>query len=128
MHSPMLPSRPYLVRAAYDWILDSKCTPNIVINAHHPLCRIPDEYVEHGEIVLNVSPMAVKNFKISQNKVEFQAFFSGRMFPILVPIEAVIAIYAEETNQGIFDFSFEFEEKVGAIIDNLMKPKNDDNN
>lgn len=106
----MLSNKPYLLRAFYQWIVDSACTPIIVIDALHPNCRIPRDYAEGGEIVFNVSPTAVRDFLISNEFVEFKASFSGVVHIISAPIKAILAIYAEENNEGIF---FDAEEEDG---------------
>lgn len=98
----MLSNKPYLIRAFYEWIIDSRCTPLLVVDASVPRCNVPQEYVENGEIVLNISPDAIRDLKVSPNVVEFKASFSGIAHLISVPVRAVMAIYAEENGQGMF--------------------------
>jgi stringent starvation protein B len=98
----MLSNRPYLLRAFYQWIVDSKCTPILVVDATHPRCKIPQDYVEGDEILFNISPAAIRDYKISNDRVEFNASFSGVIHLISVPVSAVLAIYAEENDEGIF--------------------------
>lgn len=98
----MLSNKPYLIRAFYDWIVDSRCTPLLVVDATQPRCNVPQEYVENGEIILNVSPDAIRDFKVSATLVEFKASFSGIAHLISVPMRAVLAVYAEENGQGMF--------------------------
>lgn len=105
----MLSNKPYLVRAFFEWIVDSACTPYLVANAIYPHCKVPQQYVdENSQITLNVSPEAVRDLKISNEFVEFRASFSGIVHFISVPIKAVLAIYAQENGQGMF---FDFEEE-----------------
>jgi stringent starvation protein B len=112
----MLSNKPYLVRAFYEWIVDSRCTPLLVVDATIPRCNVPQEYVENGEIVLNISPNAIRDLKVSSNVVEFRASFSGIAHIISVPIRAVMAIYAEENGQGMFfDIADEEETDTGWI-------------
>lgn len=106
----MLSNKPYLLRAFYQWIVDSNCTPIIVIDAHHPRSKIPKEYVEDGEIVFNISPVAIRDLKISNELVEFKASFSGVIHLIATPISTILALYAEENGEGIF-FDAEDENK-----------------
>ena len=73
----MLSNRPYLLRAFYQWIIDSNCTPILVIDAHYPRCKIPKDYVEDGEIIFNISPSAIRDLKITNELIEFKASFSG---------------------------------------------------
>lgn len=110
----MLSTKPYLVRAFYEWIVDSECTPHIVINAEFPRCNVPQEYVENGEIVFNISPQAIRDLKINNETVEFRASFSGVIRVISAPVHAVLAIYAEENGQGMF---FDNEEGDDEGID-----------
>lgn len=106
----MISNRPYLLRAFFQWIVDSNCTPILVIDANHPRCQIPQEYAEGGEIVFNISPTAVRDLKMLNNAVEFKASFSGVVHIIHAPIKAILAIYAEENGEGIF---FDAEEEMG---------------
>lgn len=107
----MLSNKPYLIRAFYDWIVDSACTPYILVNAVFPHCKVPKEFVENGEITLNVSPEAIRDLKIAKEALEFRASFSGVVHIIYVPIKAVLAIYANENQQGMF---FDYEEEDAA--------------
>jgi stringent starvation protein B len=108
----MLSNKPYLIRAFYEWIVDSETTPLLVVDATIPRCNVPQEYVENGEIILNISPDAIRDLKVSRNLVEFKASFSGIAHLISVPVRAVLAIYAEENGQGMF-FDSENEENSG---------------
>lgn len=103
----MLSNKPYLIRAFYEWIVDSACTPFLVVNANAPRCKIPLDHVENGEITLNVSPSAVRDFKIGNDVIEFRASFSGTVYLISAPIRAILAIYAQENQEGMF---FDYEE------------------
>ena len=108
----MLSNKPYLIRAFYEWIVDCKCTPLLVVDATQPRCNVPKEYVENGEIILNVSPEAIRDLKIGNSMVEFKASFSGIAHLISAPIRAVLAVYAEENGQGMF-FDLENEAEDG---------------
>lgn|SRR3990167_2421676 len=99
----MLSNKPYLMRAFYDWIVDNGWTPVIMANAQAHRCQVPPEFIEHGEVVLNISPTAVRDLKINQEFVQFKASFSGVIYFLSMPVQAVIALYADEDNsQGIF--------------------------
>ena len=97
----MTPSRPYLIRALNEWILDNNCTPYVVVNADLEGVNVPEQYVKDGQIVLNISPGAVRNFAVSNEAVEFSARFGGVPTQVYVPIVAVLAIYARENGQGM---------------------------
>ena len=100
----MSSSKPYLIRALYDWIVDNDLTPHILVNAEMQGVQVPLEYVESGRIILNISPSAVQNLQLSNDWIHFEARFSSQTFRILIPIGAVIAIYAHENGHGmVFD-------------------------
>ncbi|EKD55352.1 MAG: ClpXP protease specificity-enhancing factor [uncultured bacterium] len=105
----MLSNKPYLIRAFYDWIVDSACTPFVLINALIRGCKVPEEFIENNQITLNVSPNAVRDFKITKDVLEFRASFSGVVHIISVPLKSVLAIYAQENQQGMF-FDYEDDE------------------
>ena len=107
----MLSNKPYLIRAFYDWIVDSACTPFVLINTAIPRCKVPEEFIENNQITLNVSPTAIRDFKVTKDVLEFRASFSGVVHIISVPIKAVLAIYAQENQQGMF---FDYEEDEGS--------------
>ena len=104
----MLSNKPYLIRAFYDWIVDSACTPFVLINTAIPRCKVPEEFIENNQITLNVSPTAIRDFKVTKDVLEFRASFSGVVHIISVPIKAVLAIYSQENQQGMF---FDYEEE-----------------
>ncbi len=108
----MLSNKPYLIRAFYNWIVDSRCTPILVVNANYPRCIVPDQHIENGEIIFNISPEAIRDLGIRYDKVEFKASFSGDVQLVSVPVKAVLAIYAEENKQGMyFDYEEDFFEE-----------------
>ena len=100
MHS-MTSTRPYLIRAMYDWILDNHCTPYIVVNVAYEGVSVPEGYIENGKIILNISQVAVKNLRLDNHMIQFNARFSGVPHQIEVPTMSVIAIYAKENGQGM---------------------------
>ncbi len=97
----MTPTKPYLLRSFYEWILDNQKTPYIVVNANFPGVQVPREYVEDGKIILNISDYAVQKLKLGNERVEFVAKFSGISVPIFLPPAAVVAIYAKENGRGM---------------------------
>lgn len=105
----MISTRPYLIRAFYEWIVDNGCTPHIVVNAELPQVEVPEAFVESGQIVLNISMPAVKNLTLNNEAVSFQARFDGVAHDIFVPVIAVMAIYARENGRGMV-FSEEEED------------------
>ncbi len=100
----MSSSRPYIVRALYDWIVGNDCTPYILVNAYGDDVEVPQEHVKDGQIILNISPAAVQNLLIRSEAVDFDGRFAGIPKHVYVPIAAVMGIYAKENGQGmIFD-------------------------
>lgn len=71
-------SRPYLVRALYEWIVDNDCTPHILVNAEFAGVKVPPGYASDGQIVLNVSPSAVRHLHMDNEAVSFEGRFGGR--------------------------------------------------
>jgi stringent starvation protein B len=98
----MVLQKPYLIRAFYDWIVDSECTPYLVVQADYPNTRVPPEHVDaSGQIVFNISSMVVKDLQLDNKYIAFEARFSGVKKSIYIPIRAVVAIYAKENGQGM---------------------------
>lgn len=97
----MTSSRPYLLRALYEWIVDNGHVPYIVVDARQAGVVVPPEYVKDGQITLNISPQAVQGLSLGNAEVRFSARFGGRVFTVLVPVQAVLAIYDRETGQGM---------------------------
>jgi stringent starvation protein B len=97
---PDLSTKPYLIRAIYEWCNDSGFTPYIAVAAGEGV-RVPPEHVKNGEIVLNVSALATNRLTMGNEAIEFQARFGGLARDVYVPIERVIAIYARENGQGM---------------------------
>ena len=96
-----LPStRPYLIRALYEWCTESGFTPYVAVKVDQTV-QVPREYVQGGEIVLNVSYDATSSLKLGNEFIEFKARFGGQSRDIMVPIGRVMAIYARENGQGM---------------------------
>jgi stringent starvation protein B len=93
--------RPYLLRAMHEWICDSDCTPHIVVDAGMAGVEVPRQYVRDGKIILNVSWNATAQLKIGNDELSFSGRFGGASMVVRVPVEAVLAIYARETGQGM---------------------------
>ncbi len=97
----MTSNKPYMLRALYEWILDNGLTPHIIVDVHAEGVEVPPQAVRDGKLVLNVAPQATRNLELGNEFVTFQARFSGVAQAILLPIEAVMAIYAKENGQGM---------------------------
>lgn len=97
----MTSSRPYLVRALYEWIVDNDCTPHLLVNADHAGVQVPDGFASDGQIVLNVAPSAVRQLQMDNQAISFEGRFGGVPHSLHVPSAAVMAIYARENGQGM---------------------------
>ena len=93
-------TKPYLVRALYEWCCDNGYTPYLAVSVD-ARTRVPMQYVKNGEIVLNVSPSATHQLQIGNDLIEFQARFSGVAQTLSIPVGNVTAIYARETGHGM---------------------------
>lgn len=107
----MTSSRPYMVRALYEWIIDNDMTPYLLVDASVDAVQVPHQFIEDGKIVLNISPSATEAMILGNQLIEFSARFSGVEQIVSVPTEAVMAIYARENGQGML-FSDESEQGV----------------
>ncbi|MDR2925545.1 MAG: ClpXP protease specificity-enhancing factor [Azoarcus sp.] len=96
----MLPTKPYLIRAIYEWCVDQGFTPYIAVRTD-PHTRVPSGYVHDGQIVLNIGAEATHQLKIDNEQITFLARFNGVAHQILVPISNVMAIYSRENGQGM---------------------------
>nr|WP_298116117.1 ClpXP protease specificity-enhancing factor [uncultured Pseudomonas sp.] len=97
-------SRPYLIRALYEWIVDNDCTPHLLVNSELTGVQVPPGFASDGQIVLNVSPSAVRHLHMDNEAVSFEGRFGGVAHSLYVPAGAVLAIYARENGQGmVFD-------------------------
>lgn len=104
----LLPRRPYLFRAIYDWITDSRLTPLVVIDATVAGVQVPRDYIKNDTIVLNIAVHSVSDYYITNDNIEFNARFNGNVEHIYVPMAAIEAIYARENASGL-EFSPEPE-------------------
>jgi stringent starvation protein B len=93
--------RPYLLRAMHEWISDSDCTPHIVVDAAMKGVDVPRQYVRDGKIVLNLSWSATAQLSMSGDEISFNGRFGGASMTVRIPFDAVLAIYARETGQGM---------------------------
>ena len=105
----MTSSRPYLIRALYQWIVDNGVTPYVLVDALVQGVDVPQQHIQDNKIVLNIAPMAVEGLTLGDDAISFSARFSGKSVNLFVPIEAVLAIYARENGQGMM-----FNEEPGT--------------
>lgn len=91
-------SRPYLLRAIYEWLLDNNLTPHLLVATEMPGVQVPTSHAEDGQLVLNISPDACRHLFLGDELVTFSARFSGASMQVSIPIDAVTAIIARENN------------------------------
>ncbi|MEO3677573.1 ClpXP protease specificity-enhancing factor [Rheinheimera sp. FR7-31] len=121
----MTANRPYLLRAFYDWIVDNNCTPYLVVDATVHGVKVPMQFVQNGQIVLNTAPTAVGNLQLGNDAVTFSARFGGHPFALYIPLNAVLAIYARENGAGTV-FTLEEDEDDADLVDMLPDDDNPD--
>jgi stringent starvation protein B len=112
--TPLSSTKPYLLRAIFEWAEDSGFTPQVLVNASVEGVEVPRQHVVDGQIVLNISSGAVHLHVMDNECLSFSARFSGVQEDIFLPMESILAIFARENSQGIF-----FEE-----LDNNTDPGN----
>lgn len=119
----MVSSRPYLVRAVHDWIVDSGLTPHLLVDAEVEGVEVPDEAMQDGKVVLNVSPQAVRDLIMDNELITFVARFGGVSRAISIPTVAVQAVYARENGRGMM---FPEEEDLGQAEGRKADSEGDD--
>ncbi|KGT84725.1 peptidase, partial [Xanthomonas vasicola] len=97
----MTSHRPYLLRALVEWINDNGMTPHVLVDAGLPGVQVPASAVKDGRVVLNIAERAVVGLQVDNESVSFTARFGGVSHPVMVPMAAVLAVYARETGQGM---------------------------
>ncbi|RBI26342.1 ClpXP protease specificity-enhancing factor [Xanthomonas oryzae pv. oryzae] len=97
----MTSHRPYLLRALVEWINDNGMTPHVLVDAGLPGMQVPASAVKDGRVVLNIAERAVVGLQVDNESVSFTARFGGVSHPVMVPMAAVLAVYARETGQGM---------------------------
>ena len=97
----MTSTRPYLIRGIYDWIVDNRCTPYLLVDASAQGVRVPRQAIKEGQVLLNIAPHAIDRLELGLDEVRFNARFSGVSQSIVAPVAAILAIYAQENGQGM---------------------------
>ena len=114
-------SRPYLIRALYEWIVENDCTPHLLVDADFPGARVPPGYAKDGQVVLNVSPSAVRHLHMDNEAVSFEGRFAGVPQSLFIPCGAVLAVYARANGQGMV-----FDLESSSTADDEMTDGDDD--
>ncbi len=121
--SSVTPSRPYLLRALYEWLNDNELTPYLVVDTSLQGVMVPQEYVRDGQITLNIAPGAVRDLYVDNVAVSFNARFGGVPMSVYVPMPAVLAIYARENGLGM---GFGMEPAADQLLAQAESPAPDD--
>lgn len=116
----MTSSRPYLIRAMYQWITDNGMTPHLLVDVSIDGVQVPTEHVQNGKIILNIAPMAIGSLVLGDEEITFSARFSGQSMGIFIPVDAVLAVYAKENGQGMM-----FTDDDGAVSSDDDDPDHD---
>jgi stringent starvation protein B len=114
----MTSTRPYLIRAIYEWIVDNNCKPFLLVDAGVPGVRVPPQAVKDGQVLLNIAPHSIDRLDLGLDEIRFNARFSGVSQSIIAPVAAVLAIYAQENGQGMM---FPAESPVDASADEVAE-------
>jgi stringent starvation protein B len=101
MTSAVDSKRPYLLRAMHEWMSDNGLTPHVVVDVNFPHANLPSEHISEGRMILNVSYQATQDLTLSNERLDFEARFSGEPRRISIPMDNVLGIYARETGQGM---------------------------
>ena len=117
----MTSTKPYFIRALYDWIVDNKCTPHLVVDTTDSRCKVPTQFIKNNAIVLNVAPSAVRHLDLGAEFVSFGARFGGPAYELVFPVTSIRAINARENNQGLA-----FEDETPVAPDVASEPKAED--
>jgi len=97
----MTSSRPYLVRAIHEWILDNELTPHLLVDIEGEGVEVPAQQGQNGKIVLNISPNAVEGLMLGNDAIGFRARFGGIATDVYVPIFSVVAVSSKEKGRGM---------------------------
>ena len=121
----MTSTRPYLLRALYEWIVDNDLTPHILVDTSGADVEVPEQHIDENKIILNINPSAVQDFEIGNEYLGFSARFNGKPEHILTPVSAVLAIYAKENGQGMM-FADE-DPEIASEINTTMPVQAEEN-
>jgi stringent starvation protein B len=106
----LISRRPYLLRAMHEWITDNQQTPHVVVDASLEGVEVPRQFVQNGKIILNVSHSATSGLTMNNETMRFRARFGTATYDVIVPVPAILGIYARETGQGLI-----FSENDGPV-------------
>lgn len=97
----MTPLKPYLINTLYSWISDNNMTPHVLIDTSVPDTIVPEQFIQHDKIILNIKHTAIANLDVNNDTLSFNTRFSGIDTFISVPMNSIMSIYAKENGQGM---------------------------
>ncbi len=97
----MTSNRPYLIRSLHEWIFDNDMTPHLLVDTSIEGVVVPEQYINDGKIILNITPTAIHDLEFGNQWIFFSARFNGILFRIELPVHSVLAIYAKENGRGM---------------------------
>ncbi len=121
----MTPSKPYVIRGLYEWLLDNEVTPYILVDASNESVLIPDGIATDGKVVLNLAPGAIQQLEMTNEYLSFSARFNGVARDIFCPMGSILAIYARENGEGMM---FNSDDETAPEADGLKKHEHSTDN
>jgi stringent starvation protein B len=115
-------TKPYLIRAIFDWCVDEGLTPYILAEVNSAVIA-PKSHVKNNEIILNIAPSSVAKLLITNEFISFSARFSGINESVIVPIGSVKSIYAAENNEGLY-FKVSLNKNISKADKEALNPSN----
>lgn len=114
----MVSNKSYLMKATYEWLIDSSLTPSILVRVTPGLLGVPEEVKGHDEtLAFNLSPYAIRSLVISKTSIQFLASFSGKSTAAYIPINTVLLMYADENNIGMdFDYTEDYVKTTPSYL------------
>lgn len=108
----MKPLRPYLYHAYYNWIIDNDYTPYLLVDTNYPDVDVPVEYIKNGKIILNIAPRSIGQYVVNDEAISFNARFQGMLRDLYIPLGAAVALYAQESGDGVMFQEEEYYSKA----------------
>ena len=102
-------AKPYLLRAIYEWAVDHRLTPQVLVDAGVEGVVVPADFIKDGRIVLTIHPRSVQDLQMGNEYLQFSARFAGKPFAVCIPVPAIAAIYCRENSRG---FVFQADERA----------------
>ncbi|AJC49545.1 ClpXP protease specificity-enhancing factor [Allofrancisella guangzhouensis] len=118
--------RAYIIKATYNWLIDHGFTPYVLVDTEYDNVIVPTNYIdEDKKILLDLSPQAIQNFHIDDQKISFDATFDGQPMLVVIPIESVLEVFSRETEQGIYarEFGYGINVNEGEDDDSINPSK-----